>query len=118
MITLETENKFQLHHQVSSYGNPSTTNNGGNSNSNSNTPSRSTSTNSAITTLATPPSTLSSYGSTVLSNSLSPSNQTHLSGTTYNPSYINTTSPENVQSNLNSNASIQAISTIVRIIVS
>lgn len=107
MKILETEHKFQLQYQISQYGN---------STNNSNTPSRSTSTNSAITTLATPPSTLSSYGSTVLSNSQSPSNQTQLSSTNShsNSSYLNSTG--NTQ--LSSNVSIQAISTIVKIIVS
>jgi hypothetical protein len=93
MAILEREHRFQLQYQVSgleSY--PS---------------SRSNSSNSAQTTLATTPSTLSSYGSLVLSQSQSPSVPTQLSSS----------APTRAPSTSNSTVTIQTMSTVIKIMV-
>ena len=98
---LEKEHRFELHYQLSSHHDNFSQ-------------SRTTSSNSTHTTLATPPSTLSSYGS-MLSNSQSPS-LTELS----TPSHHHP-SPDVMATGTSSrhtaNAFIQTMSTAVKIMV-
>jgi hypothetical protein len=100
MTTLEREHRFELQYQLS----PVTRNN-----DTTFSHSRSTSSNSTHTTLATPPSTLSSYGS-MLSTSQSPC-LTQLSPP--DATTMTTASP----SRHTANVSIQTMSTVVKIMV-
>jgi hypothetical protein len=93
MTILEREHRFQLQYQVSGMEPYSS--------------SRSNSSNSAQTTLATTPSTLSSYGSLVLSQSQSPSHQTQLS-----PS-----APTSTLLTSHNTVTVQTMSTVIKIMV-